>query len=118
MKAAHATGPLTDYGDDYVGIPDPSKPGHGFGGLNPVTPPSRGEGVLALGRTDDAEAVLASVPDAGGRVVVELHEHRADGGSPSPIPGAMSSGSTSQPSRCIRRARRSGSEHQERRQDG
>ena len=38
-------------------------------------PPTRGEGVLALVRTDDVEAALASVLDAGGRVQVELHEY-------------------------------------------
>jgi len=58
---------------EYAGIQDPTRPGHEFGGLNPVTPSSRGGGVLALARTDDAEAALASVLEAGGRVVVELH---------------------------------------------
>ena len=60
---------------DYVGIQDPTRPGQEFGGLNPLTPSSRGDGVLALARTDDAEAALASVLEAGGRVVVELHEY-------------------------------------------
>jgi predicted enzyme related to lactoylglutathione lyase len=66
---------FTDYGDEYVGIQDPRKPGQEFGGLNPQTPSSRGDGVLALVRTDDAEAALASVLDAGGRIEVELHEY-------------------------------------------
>jgi predicted enzyme related to lactoylglutathione lyase len=66
---------FTDYGSDYVGIQDPTRPGQEFGGLNPVTPSSRGDGVLALARTDDAEAALASVQAAGGRIVVELHEY-------------------------------------------
>jgi predicted enzyme related to lactoylglutathione lyase len=66
---------FTDYGSDYVGIQDPRNPGQEFGGLNPVTPSSRGDGVLALARTDDAEAALASVKEAGGRIQVDLHEY-------------------------------------------
>ncbi len=66
---------FTDYGPDYVGIQDPARPGQEFGGLNPVNPSSRGEGVLALARTDDVDAALASVLAAGGRIVVELHEY-------------------------------------------
>ena len=66
---------FNDYGPDYAGIQDPTRPGQEFGGLNPVTPSSRGDGVLALARTDDADAALATVLDAGGRVVVELHEY-------------------------------------------
>ena len=64
-----------DYGTDYVGIQDPTRPGQEFGGLNPVKPSSRGDGVLALARTDDADAALASVIAAGGRIIVELHEY-------------------------------------------
>jgi uncharacterized protein len=66
---------FTDYGDDYAGIQDPTKPGHEFGGLNPHAASSRGDGVLALARSDDADASLASVLAAGGRIVVELHEY-------------------------------------------
>lgn len=66
---------FNDYGPDYAGIKDPGNPGEEFGGLNPVTPASRGGGVLALVRTDDAEAALASVLAAGGRIEVELHEY-------------------------------------------
>ncbi|HET7026100.1 MAG TPA: VOC family protein [Candidatus Limnocylindrales bacterium] len=66
---------FNDYGSDYAGIQDPGNPGQEFGGLNPITPSSRGDGVLALARTDDAEASLASVVAAGGRIVVELHEY-------------------------------------------
>jgi predicted enzyme related to lactoylglutathione lyase len=66
---------FTDYGTDYVGIQDPTRPGQEFGGLNPVTPTSRGGGVLALARTDDADAALASVLAAGGRIVVDLNEY-------------------------------------------
>jgi predicted enzyme related to lactoylglutathione lyase len=77
-KAFYATAlgwTFNDYGDDYAGIQDPRNPGQEFGGLNPVTPASRGGGVLALVRTDDAEAALASVLAAGGRIEVELHEY-------------------------------------------
>jgi uncharacterized protein len=66
---------FTDYGPDYAGIQDPTRPGQEFGGLSPHTPASRGEGVLALVRTDDAEAALAGVLNAGGRIVVELHDY-------------------------------------------
>ena len=66
---------FNDYGPDYAGIKDPTKPDHEFGGLNPHTPPSRGEGVLALVRSESVDAALASVLAAGGRVVVELHEY-------------------------------------------
>jgi uncharacterized protein len=66
---------FNDYGTDYAGIQDPRNPGQEFGGLNPQRAASRGEGVLALARSEDAEASLASVVAAGGRVVVELHEY-------------------------------------------
>lgn len=66
---------FNDYGPDYAGIQDPRNAGQEFGGLNPVKPSTRGEGVLALVRTDDAEAALASVLAAGGRTVVDLHEY-------------------------------------------
>jgi uncharacterized protein len=66
---------FTDYGDDYAGIQDPAKPGLEFGGLNRHPASARGDGVLALARTDDAEAAVASVLAAGGRIVTELHEY-------------------------------------------
>ena len=66
---------FTDYGDAYVGIQHPTKPGEEFGGLSPEAPASRGGGVLALARTADADAALARVLDAGGRIVVELHDY-------------------------------------------
>ena len=66
---------FTDYGSDYVGIHDPGTPGQEFGGLSPHTPSSRGDGVVVLVRTDDADAALASVLGAGGRIHTELHEY-------------------------------------------
>ena len=66
---------FTDYGTDYVGIQDPREPGREFGGLSPHSPASRGDGVLALARSDDVEASLARVLAAGGRLAVELHEY-------------------------------------------
>jgi uncharacterized protein len=66
---------FNDYGPDYAGIQDPRNPGQEFGGLSPHKPPSRGEGVLALVRTDNADDALVSVLDAGGRIQVELHEY-------------------------------------------
>ncbi len=46
-----------------------------FGGLNAHPASSRGDGVVALARTDDADASLASVLAAAGRIVVELNEY-------------------------------------------
>ena len=66
---------FNDYGPDYAGIKDPGDPGQEFGGLSPHKPASRGEGVLALVRTEDADAALASVLDAGGRVQVAMHDY-------------------------------------------
>jgi len=66
---------FNDYGPDYAGIKDPSRPGQEFGGLNPHPATARGDGVVALARTDDADASLASVLAAGGRISVELNEY-------------------------------------------
>ena len=66
---------FNDYGGEYAGIKDPASPDHEFGGLNPHPVTSRGDGVVALARTDDADASLASVLAAGGRIVVELNEY-------------------------------------------
>ena len=66
---------FNDYGRDYAGIKDPGNPGHEFGGLSPHPPASRGEGVLALVRTEDAHDTLRSVLDAGGRIQVEMHDY-------------------------------------------
>ena len=66
---------FNDYGPDYAGIVDPRTPGAEFGGLSPHTPPSRGEGVLALVRTEDADETLASVLAAGGRIALEMHDY-------------------------------------------
>ena len=66
---------FNDYGPDYAGIQDQRNPGEEFGGLAHETPPSRGEGVLALVRTENADHALASVLAAGGRIQAELHEY-------------------------------------------
>ena len=66
---------FNDFGPDYAGIQDPRNPGQEFGGLSPHRPPSRGEGVLALVRTENADDTLASVLAAGGRIQVEMHEY-------------------------------------------
>ena len=68
-KAFYATAlgwDFNDYGPDYAGIKDPRTGGE-FGGLNAQPVSSRGEGVLALIRTDDADAALASVRRRGWR---------------------------------------------------
>jgi predicted enzyme related to lactoylglutathione lyase len=66
---------FNEYGDDYAGIKDPANPDHEFGGLNPHPASSRGDGVVALARTDHVDADLANVLAAGGRITVELHEY-------------------------------------------
>jgi len=66
---------FTDYGPDYVGIQDPTRPGQEFGGMQPQESAVRGDAVLALCRTDDADAALATVLAAGGKVQAELHEY-------------------------------------------
>ena len=66
---------FNEYGADYAGIKDPADPAHEFGGLNPHPASSRGDGVVALARTDDVEADLANVLAAGGRITVELNEY-------------------------------------------
>ena len=66
---------FNDYGGEYAGIQDPRNPGQEVGGLNPVTPTGRGDGVLALIRTDDADAAVASIEAAGGRITTELHDY-------------------------------------------
>jgi predicted enzyme related to lactoylglutathione lyase len=65
---------FNDYGPDYAGIKDPTTGGE-FGGLSPEPVTSRGEGVLALIRTDDADAALASVLEAGGRIQAAMHDY-------------------------------------------
>ena len=66
---------FNDYGPDYAGIKDPTRLDHEFGGLNPHPATARGDGVVALARTDDADASLATVLAAGGRITVELNEY-------------------------------------------
>lgn len=76
-KAFYATAlgwTFNDYGPEYAGIKDPRTGGE-FGGLSPQPGASRGESVLALIRTDDADAALASVLDAGARVHVAMHAY-------------------------------------------
>jgi uncharacterized protein len=65
---------FNDYGPDYAGLKDPTTDKE-FGGLSPQPVTSRGEGVLALIRTDDADVALASVVEAGGRIEVAMHDY-------------------------------------------
>ena len=65
---------FNDYGPDYAGIQDPTRPGGECGGLNEAAASGRGDGVVALARTDDVDAALARVLAAGGRIVVQLYE--------------------------------------------
>jgi predicted enzyme related to lactoylglutathione lyase len=66
---------FNDYGPDYAGMQDPRNPGQEFGGLNAHAATSRGDGVIALARTDDAERELAAIRAAGGRIVLDLYEY-------------------------------------------
>jgi predicted enzyme related to lactoylglutathione lyase len=63
---------FNDYGGEYAGIRDPGQADREIGGLNPHPATARGDGVLALVRSDDVDAALASVEAAGGRVVEAL----------------------------------------------
>jgi predicted enzyme related to lactoylglutathione lyase len=65
---------FNDYGPDYAGIKDPTTGGE-FGGLAPQPVASRGEGVLALIRTDDADAALSAVVEAGGRIQAAMDDY-------------------------------------------
>jgi predicted enzyme related to lactoylglutathione lyase len=76
-KAFYATAlgwAFNEYGPDYAGVQDPRTGGE-FAGLNAQAVESRGEGVLALVRTDDADAALASVLAAGGQVRQAMHDY-------------------------------------------
>ena len=66
---------FNDYGGEYAGIQDGTNPAREVGGLNPVPASSRGDGLIALARTDDADAALSSVLAAGGRVTTEMHDY-------------------------------------------
>jgi hypothetical protein len=59
---------FNDYGGEYAGIKDPDTPDREFGGLNPHPASARGDGVLALVRSDDVDGALASVLAAGGQI--------------------------------------------------
>jgi predicted enzyme related to lactoylglutathione lyase len=65
---------FNDYGPDYAGVKDPRNGGE-FAGLNARPVASRGEGVLALIRTEDADAALASVVGAGGQIRIAMHDY-------------------------------------------
>jgi predicted enzyme related to lactoylglutathione lyase len=58
---------FTDYGDAYVGIRAPDGEGE-VGGLSPVGDPVRGA-LLVLLFSDDLDASVAAVEEAGGTVV-------------------------------------------------
>src|SRR4029079_4479803 len=76
-KAFYATAlgwDFNDYGPESAGVKDPRSGGE-FAGLNSQPVASRGEGVLALIRTDDADAALASVLEAGGHIRLAMHDY-------------------------------------------
>jgi predicted enzyme related to lactoylglutathione lyase len=64
---------FNDYGPIYAGIQDPRRPGEEFGGLSLEPGEAGGTGVRPLIRTDDADAALAGVLAAGGRIDTEMH---------------------------------------------
>jgi uncharacterized protein len=63
---------FNDYGGDYAGIRAPGGEGE-VGGLNPEGRPGPG-GALVLLYSDDLEATVASVRDAGGEITREPYE--------------------------------------------
>ena len=60
---------FTDYGPDYAGIRAPDGDGE-VGGLNPARPPAGG-GPLLLLFSDDLDASVRAVREAGGEVLAE-----------------------------------------------
>src|SRR4051794_36219412 len=66
---------FNDYGPDYAGIQDPTQPGREIGGLSPHPATGRGDGVIALVRTSDADEVLATVLASGGSVHTSMHDY-------------------------------------------
>ena len=94
---------FNEYGDDYAGIKDPGRPGQEFGGLNPHPATSRGDGVLALVRSDDVEGAVTSVagrrrsdPDRAVRVSrwTAVHVRRPVGQHPRGLPVDRVGGAT------------------------
>ena len=65
---------FNDYGPGYAGIRDPRREGVELGGLSAAPVATRGEGVLALLRTSDADAALQRVLAAGGVIHTELYD--------------------------------------------
>ena len=66
---------FNDYGGEYAGIKDANDPAREVGGLNPITPASRGGGVLALVRTGAADEAQATLLPAGGRIETPMSEY-------------------------------------------
>ena len=92
---------FNDYGPDYAGIKDPSKPGQEFGGLNPRVPrPAARACSRWCARTmSTARWRACSKPAVASRS--SCTSIPVDGGSPSLTRRATSSGSTSPPSRRL-----------------
>ena len=65
---------FNDYGPGYAGIRNPRSEGDELGGLSAEAVATRGEGVLALLRTDDADAALARVLAAGATIHTQPYE--------------------------------------------
>jgi len=63
---------FNDYGPVYAGIRAPDGDGE-VGGLNATTPPSRG-GALVLLWSDDLDATVTAVREAGGEVLQDPYE--------------------------------------------
>jgi predicted enzyme related to lactoylglutathione lyase len=66
---------FNDYGPEYAGIRDPRAEGQELGGLSAAPVKTRGEGVLALLRTLDADAALERVLAAGASIHTELNDY-------------------------------------------
>ena len=67
---------FNDYGPGYAGIRDPRREGEELGGLSTEPVAKRGEGILALLRTTDADAALDRVLAAGASIHTELNDYQ------------------------------------------
>jgi predicted enzyme related to lactoylglutathione lyase len=65
---------FNDYGPGYAGIRDPRSEGAELGGLSAEPVATRGEGILALLRTTDADAALERVLAAGATIHTEMYD--------------------------------------------
>lgn len=66
---------FNDYGPGYAGIRDPRREGEELGGLSAEPVAARGEGVIVLFRTADADVALERMLAAGATIHTELQDY-------------------------------------------